>query len=261
MPALTPTQGRYLAFIHHYIQLHGSAPAELEIARAMCVMPPSVNQMVRSLELRGFISRTPGQARSIRILLPENEIPIWSRGVVKPNPRATGNNASVIAEPKVELYVMDCYIAGGPVSDKFANKRIARTIEFRCDNTLAQVHEAYRIAYDRAEDRSYEFNVGGKKRFAPENKNYGLPEFLQQRNKSIGKKLKKYDGDVRTTSLASLGLNIHQPLGYCFDFDADWYHFISLEKVETAIPTVDYPRLRRRVGTSPPQFDPDVSRL
>ena len=261
MPAFTPTQGRYLAFIHQYIQLHGSAPAELEIARAMCVMPPSVNQMVRSLEQRGFISRTPGEARSIRILLPADEIPIWSRGVVKPNPRATGNNASVIVEPKVELYVMDCYIAGGPVSEKFANKRIARTIEFRCDNTLAQVHEAYRIAYNRPEDRSYEFNVGGKKRFAPENKNYGLPDFLPQRNKSIGKKLNAYDGDARTTTLASLGLSIHQPLGYCFDFDADWYHFISLEKVETAIPTVDYPRLRRRVGKSPPQFDSEVSGL
>ena len=49
MPAFTPTQGRYLVFIHQYIQLHGGAPAELEIAQAMCVMPPSVNQMVRSL--------------------------------------------------------------------------------------------------------------------------------------------------------------------------------------------------------------------
>jgi hypothetical protein len=44
-------------------------------------------------------------------------------------------------------------------------------------------------------------------------------------------------------------------MGYSFDFEADWYHFISLEKIETAIPTVEYPRLRRQIGKAPPQFD------
>ena len=258
MAAFTPTQGRYLAFIHQYIQLHGFPPAESEIAQALRVMPPSVDQMIRSLEQRGLISRVPGQARSVKILLPENEIPIWSRGVVKPNPAATGSSQWKNAAPRIDLYVMDCYIAGGPVSEKFGYKRIARMIEFRSDNTLAEVHSAYRIAYDRDEDRPYEFNVGGTKRFAPENKNYGLPELLQERNKAVGKKLKAYDGDARLVTLADLKLSIHQPLGYCFDFDADWYHFISLEKIETAIPTVEYPRVRGRVGKSPPQFDPAI---
>lgn len=256
MAAFTPTQGRYLACIHQYIQSHGYPPAESEIAKSLCVMPPSVNQMIRSLEKRGLISRVPGQARSVKILLPENEIPIWSRGVVKPNPAATGSNQWRHAAPPVDLYVMDCYIAGGPVSKNFAGKRIARIIEFRSDNTLAEVHHAYRIAYDRDVDRPYEFNIGGTKRFAPENKNYGLPEFLQDRNKAVGKKLKAYDGDARLVTLADLKLSIHQPMGYGFDFDADWYHFIRLSKIEVAIPSVEYPRSRGRVGKSPPQFDP-----
>jgi len=258
MSAFTPTQGRYLAFIHQYTQLHGGPPAESEIARALCVMPPSVNQMIRSLEQRGLISRTPGQARSVQILLPETEIPIWKRGVVTPNPAATGNGPPKVTEARIELYVMDCYIAGGPVSERFANKRMTRMIEFRSDQTLLEVHEAYRSAYDRAEDRPYEFNVGGTKRFDPKNRNYGLPELLQQRNKAFGKKLKAYDGDARRVRLVELQLSIHQPLGYSFDFDANWYHFISLEKIETAIPAVEYPRLRRRVGKSPPQFDPVI---
>ena len=78
MTALTPTQGRYLAFIHQYIRLHGGAPAELEIARAMCVMPPSVNQMVKMLEKKGLIQRQPGEPRSVRVLVPKDGIPPWN---------------------------------------------------------------------------------------------------------------------------------------------------------------------------------------
>ena len=61
MADFTPTQGRYLAFIHAYTNLHGYPPAESEIAAAMCVSPPSVNQMVKMLEKKGLIQRQPGQ--------------------------------------------------------------------------------------------------------------------------------------------------------------------------------------------------------
>jgi repressor LexA len=39
------------------------------------VSPPSVHQMVLTLEANGFIERIPGQARTIRVLLPREEIP------------------------------------------------------------------------------------------------------------------------------------------------------------------------------------------
>ena len=39
------------------------------------VTPPSVHQMVLTLERRGFISRVPGQARSIRVVLSPQELP------------------------------------------------------------------------------------------------------------------------------------------------------------------------------------------
>ena len=58
MAHFTPTQGRYLAFIHAYTNLHGYAPAESEIAAAICVSPPSVNQMVKMLEKKGLIQRS-----------------------------------------------------------------------------------------------------------------------------------------------------------------------------------------------------------
>ena len=39
------------------------------------VSPPSVHQMVLTLELNGFIERVPGQGRSIRLLIPREELP------------------------------------------------------------------------------------------------------------------------------------------------------------------------------------------
>ena len=78
MANFTPTQGRYLAFIHAYTNLHGYPPAESEIAAALCVSPPSVNQMVKMLEKKGLILRQPGQPRSLQILVPEDEIPPWN---------------------------------------------------------------------------------------------------------------------------------------------------------------------------------------
>jgi len=82
----TPTQGRYLAFIHAYIGLHGYPPAESEIAAAMCVSPPSINQMVKTLEKKGLILRHPGQPRSLQILIPDDEIPPWNNRNQAKNP-------------------------------------------------------------------------------------------------------------------------------------------------------------------------------
>ena len=39
------------------------------------VSPPSVHQMILTLEARGLIKRTPGQARSIHLLIPREELP------------------------------------------------------------------------------------------------------------------------------------------------------------------------------------------
>jgi repressor LexA len=39
------------------------------------VSPPSVHQMVLSLEKLGFIARTPGRGRSLKLLLPRVQLP------------------------------------------------------------------------------------------------------------------------------------------------------------------------------------------
>lgn len=85
----TPRQGQFLAYIHAYTALHGEPPSEVEIAAHLNVSPPSAHQMLVTLERRGLIRRTPGQSRSVRILLPQEAIPDMDSGRRPPaTPRA-----------------------------------------------------------------------------------------------------------------------------------------------------------------------------
>ena len=68
-------QGQYLAFIYYYTKLNGCAPAEADIQRYFGVSPPSVHQMILTLERLQFISRVPGQGRSITLRLTRVELP------------------------------------------------------------------------------------------------------------------------------------------------------------------------------------------
>lgn len=73
--AYTAKQGQYLAFIFCYMKIHGFAPAESDMQNYFKVSPPSVHQMVVTLETNGFIERVPGQGRSIRLLIPRGDLP------------------------------------------------------------------------------------------------------------------------------------------------------------------------------------------
>jgi DNA-binding MarR family transcriptional regulator len=72
----TPKQGQYLAFIYAYTRLHRRPPAEADMRRHFCVTPPSVHQMVVTLERAGFIRRQPGIARSIEMLVDPEQLPV-----------------------------------------------------------------------------------------------------------------------------------------------------------------------------------------
>ncbi len=71
----TKRQGEYLAFIHLYMALNKRPPAETDIQSYFGVSAPAVHQMIVSLENRGLIRRTPGQARSIRLQVPPEILP------------------------------------------------------------------------------------------------------------------------------------------------------------------------------------------
>src|SRR3981189_1606680 len=74
--SFTPKQGQYLAFIYAYTRLHRRPPAEADMQQYFRVSPPSVHQMVLTLERAGFIRRQPGVARNIEILVDPEHLPV-----------------------------------------------------------------------------------------------------------------------------------------------------------------------------------------
>ena len=72
----TPKQGQYLAFIYHYTKINRRPPAEADIQHYFRVTPPTVHQMILKLEEKNLITRVPGQARSIQVLVPPEELPL-----------------------------------------------------------------------------------------------------------------------------------------------------------------------------------------
>jgi len=75
MANYTRKQGQYLAFIYYYTKINRQPPAEADMQRFFRSTAPAVHQMILQLEEKGFISRSPGKARTIEVLLPLNQLP------------------------------------------------------------------------------------------------------------------------------------------------------------------------------------------
>jgi len=73
---MTPTQGQYLAFIYAYTRVLRRPPAEADIQKYFEVTPPTVHQMLITLERKGLIRRAPGVARSIEVLVAPESLPV-----------------------------------------------------------------------------------------------------------------------------------------------------------------------------------------
>ena len=76
VPFFTEKQGQYLAFIYAYTCINRRPPAEVDLQRHFQVTPPSVHQMVVTLEREGLIERKLGAPRSIRILVDPERLPV-----------------------------------------------------------------------------------------------------------------------------------------------------------------------------------------
>ena len=75
-PRFTERQGQYLAFIHAYTRIHRRPPAQADLSRYFGVTAPTVHQMLLTLERRGLLRRTPGQARAIEVLVAPQDLPL-----------------------------------------------------------------------------------------------------------------------------------------------------------------------------------------
>lgn len=70
----TARQREYLVFIKAFTDRWGVPPSFEEISRHFQTTPPSVNSMVKTLVARGFLSRVPGAARTLRVVVPVEEL-------------------------------------------------------------------------------------------------------------------------------------------------------------------------------------------
>ena len=79
-PDFTPRQGQYLAFIHAYTLVNGRPPAQADIQRFFRLTPPSVHQMLLTLERRRTdLTPRRGAAKHRRSGRSFRTCPRWSR--------------------------------------------------------------------------------------------------------------------------------------------------------------------------------------
>lgn len=71
----TKKQGQYLVFIYYYQKLNKIAPAHADIQKYFATNPASVNDMLKTLDKKGFIKRERGKARSIELLVAKEDLP------------------------------------------------------------------------------------------------------------------------------------------------------------------------------------------
>jgi SOS-response transcriptional repressor LexA len=64
----TLRQAQALGHIVALISLNGMSPSIEELAAAMGIVKPAARALVQHLERKGYITRTPGKCRSIRVL-------------------------------------------------------------------------------------------------------------------------------------------------------------------------------------------------
>jgi hypothetical protein len=150
-----------------------------------------------------------------------------------------------------KLYTLDVSIMDGPMTESFLkkNKVVSRTIQIRGDQTLAELHCAIFDAFDREQEHMYEFQIGGEGPMDPKARRYVLHAAMNDLSSGD-----KPAGDVKQTTVGSLGLQVNNLFGYWFDFGDDWWHQIDVVAVEEKAARGKFPKMVKRVGKSPPQY-------
>ena len=239
MTDFTPTQGRYLAFIHAYTEGFGLPPAESEIAAAIGVSPPSVNQMMKTLEKKTLIRRQPGVPRSIEILIAPDAIPKWrgkritrtvkvwtlDEGAKNITGRGNGRKAAVY---RFKITLRDTEPA------------IWRRIESK-DVTLEKLHDLIQTAMGWTNSHLHQFEIA--------NTRYTDPRFMDDAFDDFG--AIDYSG-MRVSDLVSeYGAKLR--MGYEYDFGDGWRHEIVLESVIEPEMGIRYPRCIGGERACPPE--------
>ncbi len=97
----TKRQSEYLEFIRAFTDRWRIPPSFEEIGGHFLTTPPSVNSMVKTLEARGFLTRVPGAARTLRVLVP----PAVASTAVRDSPTAAVADVLRVASLVIERLV------------------------------------------------------------------------------------------------------------------------------------------------------------
>jgi DNA-binding transcriptional regulator YdaS (Cro superfamily) len=236
---LTPTQGRYLAYIHAYTEGFGLPPAESEIADAIGVSPPSVNQMMKTLEKKGLIRRQPGVPRSIEILIARDALPPWkgkritrtvrewtlASPAARHSGQASGGKAAVY---RFKIVLQD------------SDPAIWRRIETK-DVPLEQLHALIQTAMGWTNSHLHQFEIAGSR--------YTDRRFMMDDLDDFG--ANDYRGLRVSDLVAKHGTTLR--MGYEYDFGDGWQHEVVLEKVTESEPGIRYPRCIDGERACPPE--------
>jgi hypothetical protein len=143
------------------------------------------------------------------------------------------------------VYTLDVYLVDGPITEEYADREISRRIDILGHQTLHDLHEAIFEAFERWEEHLYEFNLGE-----------GPADRLQIYSYHSG-----WDaddgtgGNPETTTLDALNLSVGRRFGYTFDMGDQWEHIIEVVATQEGAGKGQYPRVVKKVGPAPPQYD------
>jgi hypothetical protein len=119
---------------------------------------------------------------------------------------------------------------------------------------LERLHRAIFKAFDRFDQHLYEFILSsGQNEQNAKTVTYSLPIY-----EAIPAFEDEVAGDVRTTTIDSLNLEVDEEFGYRFDFGDSWMHQIRVTAIEDIPVKGRYPKVVKKIGESPPQYqDPE----
>jgi hypothetical protein len=203
----------------------------------MKVSPPSVNQMMKTLERKRLIRRQAGVPRSVEILVSPDVIPKWKKRItatrkvwvrVDPTERSTGRSKGKAIVYRFKITLKDTH------------PPIWRRIETK-DVTLETLHELTQTAMGWTNSHLHQFEIGDTR--------YTDPRFMEHAWDDFG--AISYAG-VRVSDLVSQhGTKLR--IDYEYDFGDGWQHTIALEEVTDAEPGVRYPRCIDGDRACPPE--------
>lgn len=240
MNDFTPTQGRYLAFILAYFEAFGESPSDSEIAEALKVAGPSVNQMMKTLAGKGLIRRQAGVPRSIEFLVDAESIPKWTgkrptRVVmqwVQTHPPETEVKSKAPARSQQTVYRFKVVLNG-------IRPPIWRRIEV-LNISLAKFHLAIQGAMGWTNSHRHMFQIG--EMF------YTDPELMDD----FGSPYERSYSGLKVSDLVEY-LEPKCRFTYMYDFGDGWEHSITLESTAEKQAGVPYPRCIAGARNCPPE--------